>query len=239
VRWNENEDDVNYMVRPANDESDTDEEEYTRIARIPTKSTRTRTITKDTTKQDSNISGNNAALTITPTLTGTSQLRTTTPTTNMGATSTDTLGELTSTIKSIETRMAQLEEKCKYSTQPPTPKPRYDTSRGRQAMPPMNNRRNTSQQQPSHPYQPNQTSASRGTNDYWANVCCYQCNQNGHLKRNCPNGPWVTGQVQVAVQPHYPPMPLHMNKVGASDPPRTGNNQNGETAESTSYPLNC
>jgi hypothetical protein len=51
---------------------------------------------------------------------------------------------------------------------------------------------------------------------FYQNYVCFKCNQEGHIARGCPNMPYVTGLMQVAVQ-----HPITMNQPGE---PRMNNN---------------
>ena len=221
---------TDHMVRPSDDDSDQEEEHDDRIARMPAKTNKSRPITRAMDKPDHGTTPDNKA-------SPTQQVsRENNPPNNADSLPThhapnSNTNELTKILQSMETRMANLETHCKQPIQLSTTRPAFDSNRRRQPQSSLNSR----QGQPPRGYQ-QQTLPTKRPSDYWSTVCCYHCNQNGHIKRNCPNGPWVTGQVQLAVQPGCSPMPTLVND-GVSA--QLSTQPIRHTSGAPNNPLNC
>ena len=180
------------------EETDSDMDANTdKVNRIPAKANRNKTITHAQTSMS------------TPPVLSTVERTTTENTTGSSSHSveTDNIGELTRIVKQLCEKVDKLEKQGRP--------PRYQNSTTGTFQRNQNNS-NT-------PFQRNQSGRAPNNrtppphNNSWNKFECFRCGQEGHFSRNCPQLSWVTGQMQVAVQPNPPTGPYDNQVQRATD----------------------
>ena len=198
----------------AHSQVDHDEEgRFSKICRAPAKADRSKTFTKQPT----------------PTVQPTPDVQITSPSETATGPTKDLSGDIQQqTLQLVQ----QLIEKVNNMEKHQEPR-RFAPANNTRPRGPRNDQQNATRQPRS---QPPRGPTSSTQDNQWNTYTCYRCGEPGHYARNC-HLPWITGQLNMAVQPHasYPP---DQNYPG--DPigkKRTGGQRSTQAAqnESTNY----